>query len=959
MFTRVLPAWLLVLVSLVVVSTAQAALTHDPSLSWRTIHTRHFRVHFHDGGEAVAQRTAVLAERVHEKLVPLIGWTPEGPVDVVVDGRQDVTNGFASFFPSNRMTIFVTPPDELNSLEDHDGWLELVLTHEYVHILHLDRAEGGPAFLRKVFGRSVWVLPVFTAFPNLWQPRWLIEGLATWHETDRQRGIGRGQSSYFDMLMRMEVASGIKPVYQVNQYMASWPAGYVPYLYGVAFYDFVADRKGEDKVRKLIDEYSNDFVPLFINRNSRKALGGKYSQLWKEFEDYLKERHGTRLEAIRQQGVVAGEQVTHDGYYGGAARALPNGDLVYLRVDGRNEPALMQQDRDGRIHKLARVAYGTHFTVHPRGGALIAQPELVRNSNLYYDLYRIDLGSGRCKRLTRSGRYRFAAFSPDAGRIAAVRNDESGRHSLHLLDAAGKRLEVLWAGEPDVTLADPDWSPDGASIVMAVFRPNGGWNLERFRIADRQFERLTRDGEIEMHPVHTADGKALLFTSDHGGVYNLRRLDLVSGRITTLTNVEGGAFHPTQAAIDGPIYYTGNHPAGFDIYRLDVPADRPLPVSTARPPEPAAEVPVMAETPVIDDYSPWSSLRPRWWMPHLLIDSRRTEVGATTSGWDVLQRHIYYVDAAYDFHNEWFAGSVDYIYDRFDPVFKLHASRSSSLFLDVYDDPARVTTSDTFMGEVMLPFERYWRELTLRAAAYQVHDSDGWVAAGIAPGPNRRDNVLGYALTYDSTQRYPRSISRSHGLQLSLSAETSDAFDNSSYSGEVYVFDGRVFLPLGLEHVLAVRATYGYGTNNPRPFILGGSRTAGVTPYPLDPVLLSSPFNQREFALRGYESGEAGLVGRRMYTASLEWRFPLWRIERGLMAPPVSIHQLYGSAFAEMGDAWQDGRSPDERQTGAGAELNAEIFLGYDLGLHLRLGYAYGFANEGSSHVYLQLGSSF
>ena len=41
------------------------------------------------------------------------------------------------------------------------------------------------------------------------QPDWLIEGLAVYHETDRARGIGRGQSSYFDMLMRMEVARGV------------------------------------------------------------------------------------------------------------------------------------------------------------------------------------------------------------------------------------------------------------------------------------------------------------------------------------------------------------------------------------------------------------------------------------------------------------------------------------------------------------------------------------------------------------------------------------------------------------------------------------------------------------------------------------------------------------------------------------------------------------------------------
>jgi len=934
-------------------TTGAAAISHDPSLDWKTLETPHFQVHFDSRGERMARRVAAIAERVHDRLAPLIDWTPKDPVNLVIDGRQDVTNGFATFFPTDRFTIFLTPPDEINSLEDHDGWLELVIVHEYTHILHLGRANGAPAVLQNIFGRVGWL------FPNALQPNWLIEGLATWHETDRVRGIGRGQSSYFDMLMRMEVANGVKPIRQVNQYIATWPGGQTPYLYGVAFHDFIAAEKGEDRIHRLVDQMSDNLVPFRINATAKSALGGDYRVLWPQFEKYLQNRHGLTLEAIRQEGVVAGEQITHDGYYGGAARAVPNGDLVYVRRDGRNETALMIRRADGTTRKLARINSGAHFAVHPQAGVLVAQPDLVRNSNLFFDLHHIDLGSGRCRRLTHSGRYRFATWSPDGTRIVAVRIDEDGQYSLHELDRHGKRLQILWSGEPDVILSQPDWSPDGSALAMAVWRPRSRWNLEQFRMADRKFESLTADSNIEAQPVYTPDGSALLFTSDHGGVYNLRRLTLATKAISTLTNVEGGAFHPTQAAGDGAIYYSGNHPKGFDLFRIDQPASRPLPAATrvtVSTPESAEPESQEGE---VRGYSPWTSLRPRWWLPHVGVDSRRTEIGATTSGWDVLQRHIYYIDAAYDFRNEWFAGSVDYIYDRFDPVFKLHSSRYSSLFLDSNDDPLRVTTSDTFMAEVVLPVERWRRELTLRGAAYKVRDADGWLATGATPMPDRVDNVLGYAVTYDSTARYPFSISRSHGVQVNLSAETSDAIDRSNYSGEVYLFDGRAFIPLGLQNVLAIRATYGHGTGNPRPFILGGAQAAGTTPHPLETALIASPFNQREFALRGYDSGEAGLVGNRMYTASVEWRFPIKLVERGLMAPPIALHQVHGSVFVDMGEAWRDSRTPDGRHTGAGAELHAETFLFYDLGLHLRLGYAYGFANDGSSHVYLRLGSSF
>ena len=96
-----------------------------------------------------------------------------------------------------------------------------------------------------------------------------------------------------------------------------------------------------------------------------------------------------------------------------------------------------------------------------------------------------------------------------------------------------------------------------------------------------------------------------------------------------------------------------------------------------------------------------------------------------------------------------------------------------------------------------------------------------------------------------------------------------------------------------------------------------------------------------------------------MLLASAEWRFPLARIERGFMAPPLAIHQVFGSVFAETGDAWTTGRTAGDYSTGAGIEANAEVNLFYDLAFHLRLGYAHGFADNGGNQVYLRLGSSF
>jgi hypothetical protein len=58
-----------------------------------------------------------------------------------------------------------------------DDWLRLVFTHEFTHIVHLDRSMGWARLIRGTFGRTS------VAFPNLFLPTWQIEGLATYEES--------------------------------------------------------------------------------------------------------------------------------------------------------------------------------------------------------------------------------------------------------------------------------------------------------------------------------------------------------------------------------------------------------------------------------------------------------------------------------------------------------------------------------------------------------------------------------------------------------------------------------------------------------------------------------------------------------------------------------------------------------------------------------------------------------
>jgi hypothetical protein len=938
-----------------------AAVSHDSNLRWQSIKSPHFIVHYHQGLESRAKEVLAIAEDVHQRLTKEFDWVPTHRAEFVLTDEYDVANGYATMFPSNRMTLLMAPPDDVTSLEDHAGWLETVITHEYVHILHLDKARGYPKAVRYVLGRFP-ANPVYfflNTFPNMYQPDWLIEGIATYYETDVARGIGRGQSSFFDMMMRQEVEGGIKPLSQINQEVDTWPHGHVPYLYGVHFYNFLASKYGADKIQKYVHVFSGNVIPFRLSGSLSKATGKGLDELWAEFVRERQDKHLGQLNAIRAQGERAGARLTQDGYSASDARALPDGTVYYIAFDGRNHPELMRwRPGDKAAKRLVRVNYGTRLDVHPTAGVLLIEPDLCRNTRYYFDLYRVDLDGGGKQRLTHCARYRNAVWSTDGKRIAAV-HLENGYSSLDILDDKGQPMQRLWTGSADEVPTTLDWSPDGQSIVTSMWRRDNGWDIELMTLADKRWRKLTSDSAIDSQPQFSRDGKSVLFSSDHGGVYNIRRVTLAESQVTTLSNVTGGAFYPTETATDGSLYYIGYGSAGFDLYRLDAPTATATPRVApgtsgvlARKPEP---VPASAA----QDYAPWSSVRPYWWLPHINVEEGRSEWGVMTGGWDSLQRHIYYVDAAYDFVNDTPAGSVDYIYDRYFPILKLHASRDNLLERNSEDKVERVRHSDTYRAEVVLPFLSVRSRTSLHFAALHNLESDHRLQHGATSRPEYRDDLAGAALMYNSARTYPLSISRSHGRELRLVGESSDAFGKSDFTGEVYTFDWREFIPLGREHVLAFRFVEGWGTDNPRPFRLGGSSGAQSLPHPLSSAL-DSPFDVRNYALRGYPDGLAGLEGRRMQLASLEYRFPITRIERGFRIPaPGAVHNVSGAVFVDSGDAWNDGSHPTDRRMGAGVEAIGDLAIFFSYRFQLRIGYAHGFDTGGDDQVYMHLGAAF
>jgi hypothetical protein len=957
-----------------------------PDLHWQTIKTEHFRVNFGPGLEPIARRAAGSIERAYSRLAKEL-HEPRGPIDLTIADNVDVSNGYTTVFPTNRIVIYARPTVDATSLSFLDDWIDLVVTHELTHTFHLDRTAGWWGVAQYVFGRNPFL------FPNLYTPSWLDEGIAVYYES-RLTGSGRIVGTDHAMIVRAAALDGTVPALNaLSASTLSYPLGQSAYAYGSLLIDFIARTEGPEKMRAFVDASAARTIPFFLNANAKRGFGESFENAWRVWTDSIR-RNAFAL--ARTSTPI--RDLTGRGWTAERVRWIDPTDMIYGNDDGRSLPALREIPVSGGRPEQLAIRKSLDITSPlPDGARVVAQADFTDPYTVRNDLYLER--DGKTRRLTNGARL----MQPDA----RVRRDASGATlaidivCVQVTPGADRLVRVrvtggvvtiaaLTGASPDTVWSEPRWSHDGTRIAATHWTHGGESEIAILDSTGRQFSTVGRAHAVNGAPSWAADDRTLYFTSDRTGRSALYRATVADGSLVRVAESATGLFE-NEPSPDGTqlatLHYKGD---GYHVALVPAQGMFPAADSASVLPRSRHDTSVTVSTPATT-YSPLRSLLPRYWLPAVEeSDDRRPMYGFLTSGSDVIGRHQYEVQMTYEPRHEEPNWNTSYQYAGFgNPVLGVTTVEEWDHFGEVVG--ARSSGRRVVAGTIA----RRSRTMDLAATLLRPRvTTNAYLSVGVETewqdySTEPRTLITALNPGFETVYAFPAyfvnagwgnarqpalAISPEDGFQLAVSAKQRWlATDPASTRSTSVIGTGAAFESLDLpgfaHHVLAFRVAAGWEDEKATDALSAGG-ISGTTLSIAPGVTLGDP--HRTFFARGFPAGVQ--QGTQALGANFEYRAPIAIPAVGLKMLPVFLQRVSGVIFADATSAWCPFASTASAvcpaatardwMSSAGAEVHVDAAYQYDVPYTFRFGVATPLAGKhyfgsGKVAVYFAVGLAF
>ena len=562
---------LLVFISVVL---GQVQYNH-PEINWKTIETSHFRIHFYSDTENSAREGAKIAENIYDSVTKLYSYEPFDKTDIVFTDVDDISNG-AAYFYDNKIIIWTSPLDF--ELRGSHRWLQNVITHEFTHIVSIQRAQK--------FGKSVpagyfqWIgyekekrPDVLYGYPNMLVsyplpatnvPPWLAEGVAQymypgadWDNWDSIR----------DMILRDRImTNNMLSWREMNTFGKSGIGNESVYNAGFALSKYLAVKYKPEILKEIMISLSKPFN-YSINNAIKDATGKNGEQVFSDFLSVLETRYNELSSTI-----------VKNSYNGRIIENKGTSNLFPVWNDKGNLIAyLSNQDNDYftdtnlylyDINKNTSTSIVDGVTSKPSwNNNIIYYSKKSKNPNKvgsrFYDLYEYNIATKKEGRLTYDSR----AFSPVFNEVDSTlffMATYDGTQNIYMIDLHTKLTQQLTDYSDQEIIGGLNYDIETNYIVYDIttnhFRDILYLNLSDSTTGSILNSNLWDERQSDFL------GREMVYTDDRSGIFNLYFIGEKNQGY--LTNVLGGAFMP-DIHESGKIAYSLYQNGKYNIAILD------------------------------------------------------------------------------------------------------------------------------------------------------------------------------------------------------------------------------------------------------------------------------------------------------------------------------------------------------------------------------------------------------
>jgi len=947
-------------------SLAQEAV--DPTRDWKVIETEHFEIIYDAREERLADHVADEAELAYDVITKFLHTEKPTKTPLVVEDTTDITNGYAVPLPYAQVHIYPALPTAVDSISEYESWVRELIRHEFTHIMNFEPTEGVMDVLRKIFGGIIR--------PAAMLPRWYTEGLAVEAES-RFTNLGRGRSSIYGALVRADLEAGIWGQETIDRLadpgIPTWPRGLRPYAHGYFLMHELSELSGSTDIYGTLNHRYGGRFPFFINGPVEDIFGKDYIELLAEMYRRVGERGQKQLDAIRQFPVTPTNEFPQEGYSNFGAQISPDGlKLAFItsvpnedqgiRVFERksvNEPFPTTSpfpDQLTYADSIRQLTWKDPWTI------IYDRADTWERYNEFFDLYEINIGTKKSKRLTEGLRAREATVGPKGELIFIQATGENTRLVFCPGDKICKEAQILVDPPFGHRLSSPRAAASGK--VIYAHRDNRGYEwIETFDLNTQQITKLTipKVGGSQNFPTWDPENPgAFFFTSNETGAMNIYwRKDI--SPVTSATKPI--ALTNTTTYITNPVFDPGTETLLFS--RLTNEGLRLQSTSVAKakagsrigvrspaitPIEKYPNVdlpPEEAETKKNKNYNGLSYLLPRYWFPWVLFVPGGSILDVSTSVSDPLSHHIYGADVGYDSRANNWTEAIAYTNNSFPFAINTQFSNEnyyvSGLRNNEHFTYAYLSTEHFIKGLsndwTLGPIGEYFH------ADYPGSASENQTGVGGFFSYTHIDKVKDYKISpekggsvYASHIQYPQAWS-------------TNGYGRTGLNTSLY---WSRWLPARHAISLKTRSVY---TPEQGSFLQGSSEGGAEVSF--------SPFIS-SFLARGYPVGE--FIGWSLSSANFEYRFPLSYLYRGSGTAPFYQSAYHGALVFDaltLNGVFFDSQGGVQRTrygtfyTTIGGEWRANWQLAYFLPLTFRVGYYYGLTSEaqGGPALYIGFGS--